>query len=115
MKENLLRKVESLLSEIPLETLEFACDLTWHSICNYCNIDSVPEGLLPIAAMLVKNLLQSARLSENQLQPAVKGVSRGDTSFTFASVEEQMAQIASANTFLLDYHAQLNAYRKMRK
>ena len=115
MSENLLRKVESLLLEISLETLEFACDLTWHSICNYCNIDSVPEGLLPIAVMLVKNLVQSARLSENQLQPAVKGVSRGDTSFTFASIAEQMTQMASANTFLLDYHAQLNAYRKMRK
>ena len=110
MKENLLERVANLLPEIPLETLEFACDLTWQSICNYCNIDSVPEGLLFVAAMLAKNLVQSARLSENELQPAVKGVSRGDT-----STAEQMTQIASANTFLLDYHAQLNAYRKMRK
>lgn len=115
MEEKLLRKVESLLPEIPLETLEFACDLTWHAICNYCNIDCVPDGLFFAAAMLTKNLVQSAGLSENELQPAVKGVSRGDTSFTFASVAEQMTQLASANTFLLDYHAQLNAYRKMRK
>ena len=115
MKENLLERVANLLPEIPLETLEFACDLTWQSICNYCNIDSVPEGLLFVAVMLTKNLVQSASLSENELQPAVKGVSRGDTSFTFASTAEQMTQIASANTFLLDYHAQLNAYRKMRK
>lgn len=48
------------------------------------------------------------------LQPMVKGVSRGDTSYSFSSVAEQMAQFVSSGDFLTDYRTQLNAYRKMR-
>ena len=49
------------------------------------------------------------------MQPAVKGVSRGDTSYSFASVAEQMAQLVSSGDFLTDYRVQLNAFRKMRR
>ena len=86
-------RAQSLLPNLPQETLEFACDLVLKQICNYCNLTEAPDGLANTAA---------------------KGVSRGDTSFSFATAAEQLAALAGSGDFLTDYKAQLNAYRKMR-
>ena len=97
------------------ETLNFACDLVIEEICNYCNLLEVPDQLLNTAALMVRGLYNSTQLGTEQMQPVVKGVSRGDTSYSFASVAEQMAQLASSGDFLTDYRVQLNAFRKMRR
>ena len=61
-----------------------------------------------------RGLVNSVQLQNENMQPAAKGVSRGDTSFSFATAAEQLAALASSGDFLTDYKAQLNAYRKMR-
>lgn len=112
-KENLLAKVKLLFPAAPESALDFACDLTIEQICNYCSLTAVPDGLQSTAAMMVRGLIYTVGL-DGAPQPAVKAVSRGDTSYSFASVAEQMAQLAAAGDFLTDYRTQLNAYRKMR-
>ena len=114
-KEKLMTRVKSLLSTAPEQTLNFACDLVIEEICNYCNLLDVPDQLLNTAALMVRGLYNSTQLGTEQMQPVVKGVSRGDTSYSFASVAEQMAQLASSGDFLTDYRVQLNAFRKMRR
>ena len=113
-KEKLMTQVKSLLPTAPEPTLNFACDLVIEEICNYCNLPEVPDQLLNTAALMVRGLYNSAQLGADEMQPAVKGVSRGDTSYSFASVAEQMAQLVSSGDFLTDYRTQLNAFRKMR-
>ncbi len=113
-KENLLAKVKLLLPAATAQTLDFACDLVIEEICNYCNLREVPNQLLNTAVMMVRGLHNSAQLDAEQMQPVVKGVSRGDMSYSFSSVAEQMAQFVSSGDFLTDYRTQLNAYRKMR-
>lgn len=113
-KEDLLAKLETLLPKESIETLDLACCLTIQSICNYCNLDEAPDGLLYPAALMARGLVVSAQLAAGAARPAVRSVSRGDTSYSFATVTEQMAQIAAGNDFLTDYRAQLNAYRRMR-
>ena len=71
-------------------------------ICNYCNLIEAPDELLNMASLMARGLYLSAQLTAEQLQPEVKSVSRGDTSYSFASVAEQMAQIAAGNEFLTD-------------
>ena len=114
-KENLLAKVKLLLPAAAEQTLDFACDLVIEEICNYCNLREVPDQLLHTAVMMVRGLYNSTQLDAEQMQPVVKGVSRGDTSYSFASVAEQMAQLVSSGDFLTDYGVQLNAFRKMRR
>lgn len=114
-KEKLMERVKSLLQTAPEPVLDFACDLVIEEICNYCNLPEVPDQLLNTAALMVRGLYNSTQLSAEQMQPAVKGVSRGDTSYSFASVAEQMAQLVSSGDFLTDYRVQLNAFRKMRR
>lgn len=38
-------RAQSLLPNLPQETLEFACDLVLEQICNYCNLTEAPDGL----------------------------------------------------------------------
>ena len=37
-RETLMLRAQSLLPNLPQETLEFACDLVLEQICNYCNL-----------------------------------------------------------------------------
>ena len=113
-KETLVAQAKILLPTAPQPAIEFACELTLQSICAYCNLTEAPDGLLCTAALMARGLYSSAQLANEELQPTVKGVSRMDASFSFASAAEQMAQLAASGDFLTDYRAQLNADRKMR-
>ena len=84
-------RAQSLLPNLPQETLEFACDLVLEQICNYCNLTEAPDGLTNTAALMVRGLVNSVQLQNENMQPAAKGVSRGDTSFSFATAAEQLA------------------------
>ena len=37
-------RAQSLLPNLPQETLEFACDLVLEQICNYCNLTELRCG-----------------------------------------------------------------------
>ena len=113
-RETLMLRAQSLLPNLPQETLEFACALVLEQICNYCNLTEAPDGLTNTAALMVRGLVNSVQLQNENMQPAAKGVSRGDTSFSFATAAEQLAALAGSGDFLTDYKAQLNSYRKMR-
>lgn len=109
-----MTRARTLLPSVPRATLDFACDLVTEQICNYCNLNEVPDNLAGTAALMVRGLINGVQLQNENMQPAAKGVSRGDTSFSFATAAEQLAALASSGDFLTDYKAQLNAYRKMR-
>lgn len=75
---------------------------------------TVDRGLIADLTAVCVGLVNSVQLQNENMQPAAKGVSRGDTSFSFATAAEQLAALASSGDFLTDWKAQLNAYRKMR-
>ena len=52
-------RAQSLLPNLPQETLEFACDLVLEQICNYCNLTEAPDGLANTAALMVRGLVNS--------------------------------------------------------
>ena len=74
----MMLRAQSLLPNLPQETLEFACDLVLEQICNYCNLTEAPDGLTNTAALMVRGLVNSVQLQNENMQPAAKGVSRGD-------------------------------------
>ena len=77
-RETLMLRAQSLLPNLPQETLEFACDLVLEQICNYCNLTEAPDGLTNTAALMVRGLVNSVQLQNENMQPAAKGrVQRG--------------------------------------
>lgn len=86
-------------------------------ICNYCNVETVPEGLYHVAADMAAeawNRIRMGNAGADASGAEVKGVTRGDTSYTFATQTESLKEVLSANGFLNDWKTQLNQFRRMR-
>ncbi|MDO5785374.1 MAG: hypothetical protein Q4P20_09980 [Eubacteriales bacterium] len=87
-------------------------------ICNYCNVDTVPEGLYYVAADMAVDAWNRIRLGNAGTDAGsaaeVKSVTRGDTSYTFATQTESLKDVLSASGFLNDWKTQLNQFRRMR-
>lgn len=114
MSERVMRIVKLLLPNVDANLRMFATELVCDSIKNYCNVIEIPEGLYHVAASMVLDVWRQTQLGHEQLTQQVKGISRGDTSFTFASPAEQMQALVSSPTFARNYAPQLNAFRKLR-
>lgn len=61
-------RAQSLLPNLPQETLEFACDLVLEQICNYCNLTEAPDGLTNTAALMVRGLVNSVQLQNENMR-----------------------------------------------
>lgn len=106
--------VKMLLPDVDDKLLGFTASLVEDSMKNYCHVESVPDGLNNVAAAMVVDALRQHQFGKSELEPEVKGVSRMDASFSFASASEQMQRVISNPGFTQNYKAQLNAYRKLR-
>ncbi|MDO4173713.1 MAG: hypothetical protein Q4D42_03015 [Eubacteriales bacterium] len=87
-------------------------------ICNYCNVDTIPEGLYYVAADMVAEAWNRIRMgnagADADGSAEVKSVTRGDTSYTFTTQSESMKAVLSTSGFLNDWKTQLNQFRRMR-
>ena len=68
-KETLMLRAQSLLPNLPEQTLDFACELVLEQICNYCNLTEVPDGLTNTAALMVRSLTNSVQIRPFPLPP----------------------------------------------
>ena len=114
MPEKVIEMAKLLLPNAEEALLTFAAGLVCDAIKNYCNLTEVPEGLYHVAASMVLDVWRQTQFGQEQLHPQAKGISRGDTSFTFASPAEQMQALVSTPAFARNYVPQLNAFRKLR-
>lgn len=90
------------LSE-PTALIELDIARVMQQVCNYCNLEEIPEALnYTIADMVVD--LQRVRSGSNV---TVTDVDMGDTSYSF-SVD------TAIDGLVKDYQANLNAFRKLR-
>lgn len=111
---DITERVKTLLPNVDDGTLSFAIDLVCDNIKNYCNVAEVPDGLENVAASMVVDAWRQHQFGKEQLEPEEKGVTRGDTSFSFSTAAEQMQATISNPGFTQNYRAQLNIYRKLR-
>lgn len=90
------------LSE-PTALIELDIARVTQQVCNYCNLDVLPEALhFTIADMVVD--LQRVRSGDNV---AFSDVDMGDTSYSFSMDN-------AVDGLVRDYQANLNAFRKLR-
>lgn len=109
-----LDKAKLLLPTADEALLAFAVDTVTDAILNYCNLEKLPQSLDSIAACMVLDLWRQSAFGTEQQQGQIKGVSRGDTSYSFTTAAEQWQAAAANPSFMQDYKTQLNCYRKMR-
>lgn len=99
--------------------------LTYHTsstiqkVLNYCHREDLPEGLIPIVTEMVCKMYNAytddGRYGYETIEGVVSSITRGDFSVSYDTNGEAVANVKRlrADDFLLDYKAQLNAYRKV--
>jgi hypothetical protein len=96
--------------------LRYAIMAASETVCNYCNIDEVPEALhitmLRIAADIYKYEMSAdaSGSAENALS-GITNIKLGDTSITAGG--DSAASTAFTSGLLKSYKAQLNRYRRV--
>lgn len=110
-----LNKLKSLLG-IPRKDksedtlIQFAIDDVVETICNYCNIKSLPSGLINTAYRMAVDLYRCESLGEASSPMQVSSIKEGDTATSFISASD-----ALKGGVLKNYRAQLNRYRRLPK
>ena len=112
-KAELIKTLKALVGEKSTDKdalYEFIVDKAWEAVCNYCRIDTVPEGLKNALLSMCVDMCRMENYVEEQAGDTTKSVTEGDVSVTFDTASNIADNPMSA--FLKDYAYQLNRYRK---
>ncbi|MBP3542684.1 MAG: phage head-tail connector protein [Lachnospiraceae bacterium] len=108
----MLDKLKALLGIEGEETdklLSFALDTAKETICNYCHIKEVPEGLCMTQVRMAAEFYQN-ELSGEAGENAVSSVNLGDVTVAFGNTT---ATKRYQEGLMKNYRAQLNRYRRL--
>lgn len=90
--------------------LEFTLMNVEEIICNYCNVSTLPDGLLNTAYRMAMDLYRNEQIGSNATENQVSSIEEGDTKVAFSSSPYDSS---FADSLLKNYTAQLNRYRRM--
>lgn len=93
--------------------LSFALTLVTDAIKSYCNIADIPAALENVVLQMAEDYYRSKYPDEFPQAQAVQSVRRGDVTTTFGSAKASVKAGPGAS-FVQNYAAQLNAFRKLR-
>lgn len=89
--------------------LEFIIEDVIETIKNYCNIPSVPSGLVNTAYRMAMDLYKNENIGDSSISIGqVSSISAGDTSTSYKSSTAEFK-----DHIMKDYKSQLNKYRKV--
>ena len=122
MRDDVIERLKSLGYTVTAEDgfgLMFVIDKVTNIIKNDCNISEIPDGLYHIAVdmvcgefLLVKK--QGGQLADFNAESAIKQISQGDTSITYA-VSEGTAGIDGLISLLMNKdRSQFATYRRFK-
>ncbi len=112
-----LEKVNAVLKitrEDP--TVNFTVDLVTDEVLNYCNLKTIPQKLENVIAMMCIDTLKQSGISSSSGEDAgnVKSIKEGDTTIQYVSSTEMVLERVKNPSFMFNYTAQLNRFRKLR-
>lgn len=84
--------------------LQFVMEHVTETILNYCNIETVPGGLVNTAYRMAVDLYRN----ETNIDGSIASITEGDTSVSYKQNTE------FSQSLLKDYRGQLSRYRKVR-
>ncbi|PHV72180.1 hypothetical protein CS063_01515 [Sporanaerobium hydrogeniformans] len=112
-----LDKVKGLLKlsqDEPLVT--FTVGMVTDEVLNYCNLTSIPERLENVVAMMCFDVIKQSGLSLSEdKEDHVKSIREGDTTIQYVSTTEMIVERIKNPSFMFNYTAQLNTFRRLRR
>ncbi len=94
--------------------LLFALETIIQAIMTYCNIPEIPSELNNVVLQIAEDYYRTKYPTEfEQTAPAVTSIKRGDVTTAFGSAKATVT-VGSGATFVRNYAAQLQAFRRLR-
>jgi hypothetical protein len=117
--EDLLSKLKQLL-EIAADDaskdfkLTFTLETVITEVKNHCNIEDIPEGLNNVILQIAEDHYRTKYASElPQVAQTIQSVKRGDVETKLGSAKAAV-EAGPGASFVQNYTAQLNSFRKLR-
>lgn len=89
--------------------IQFALDNAEETILNYCNIETVPEGLEKTQIRMAMDIYRNETLGTAASNGKVSSLSEGDTSISYGSQFDDTFK----ESILKQYNKVLNRYRRV--
>lgn len=96
--------------EVSDEIIDLEIEKAKADVCTYCNISTIPPGLINIVANIAFDYINLRVQSKANDDKEVKSIQEGDTTITFNS---NSTKIKSKKSIFDDYLVTLNKFRVM--
>lgn len=93
------------------EVLQFVLDDVEETVLNYCNLDTIPKGLVKTAYRMAMDLYRSEGFGQEAIESGVSSISEGGATVSFKSSKYDTSFTGS---LLKNYEKQLMEYRRLK-
>lgn len=112
----MLEKLKMILGAQDTENdgvFSFTLESAEQAVKSYCNIEEIPAALENTVVRIAADICRSEGYGQANAPRMAQSVSRGDVSVNYGN-SAATAEIGGVKSFIDDYKAQLNAFRRLR-
>ena len=91
--------------------LQFVLDDVEETVLNYCNLDTLPKGLVKTAYRMAMDLYRAEGFGQEAIESGVSSISEGGATVSFKSSNYDTS---FTNSLLKNYEKQLMEYRRLK-
>ena len=91
--------------------LQFVLDDIEETVLNYCNLDTIPKGLVKTAYRMAMDLYRAEGFGQETIESGVSSISEGGATVSFKSSNYDTSFTSS---LLKNYERQLMEYRRLK-
>ena len=92
------------------DVLQFVLDDVEETVLNYCNLDTLPKGLVKTAYRMAMDLYLAEGFGQEAIESSVSSISEGGATVSFKSSNYDTSFTSS---LLKNYERQLMEYRRL--
>lgn len=93
------------------DVLQFVLDDVEETVLNYCNLDTLPKGLVKTAYRMAMDLYRAEGFGQEAIESSVSSISEGGATVSFKSSNYDTSFTSS---LLKNYERQLTEYRRLK-
>lgn len=109
-----LREITGAPEDVSDALLTFILDSVTETICNYCHLDALPDGLTFTAYRMAADMYRAENFGASGAGSGkAQSVKLGDTTVTFRDAASGKDYEAYVSSTLHNYGASLNRYRRL--
>ena len=111
LEDSTFRTILGITTTDKDDVLQFVLDDVEETVLNYCNLDSIPKGLVKTAYRMAMDLYRAEGFGQEAIESGVSSISEGGATVSFKSSNYDTSFTSS---LLKNYERQLMEYRRLK-